>query len=324
LRGTSLNKVLQGAVLGILSFGGFETATIFGQEARNPMREIPLAMIASVVFAGVLWTVAGYTLFLGFQGSGFNLAHSSQPLHDLAKIAHIGWFSYIIDFSISITLYSSMIAVFNSISRLMFTGAREGLGPRYWSRLHPQRQTPSAAINTIGGVFTVAIVGIIVSQAPPFEMFDDFGDLSGVGYIALYAVICVGSVAFFARRRNAGVLHIALAGGSVVALGYVFYSNVVPWPPFPDDLSLGIAIAVIVGSALWWVVLRARSPRRLAGIGSTTVTAGEDLTADAREELRPLLGADGPRGESDRPPSGRPVETRGGYAATGTPQRNRR
>jgi amino acid transporter len=261
-------------VLGVLAFGGFESATVFGREARDPRRAIPLAMSGSVLLAGILWIVASYILYLGFQGSGYDLATSEQPLHDLAAIAGIPWFSYVIDFSISITLLSSIIAILNAISRLMLTAAHEGMAPRSWARLHPRYRTPSYALNVLVIIGVVVLVAVVVSDIGAFQIFGYFGELDGLAYLTVYFLICVGSLVFLHRRRELRAVHVGAAVVAAGGLAYVFYGNVVPWPDWPDNLLLSLAIAVIVGSMLAYAALRLLRPRSLDQVGST-LDAGE-------------------------------------------------
>jgi amino acid transporter len=269
LEGTSAHDILHAAVLAVLAFGGFESASVFGREARNPRRAIPLAMTASVLFAGVLWIFSGYTLYLGFQGSGYDLAQSEQPLHDLAAIAGMPWFSYVVDLAISTTLLTSAIAIFNGVSRLMLTAADEGLAPASWRSLHPRYQTPARALNVLAACGAAVVAGVIVSGIGAFDIFGDLGDLDGFAYLTLYALVCVGSIAFLRRRGALRAWRVGAALAAAGGLGYVFVSNVVPWPAWPENLLLAIALGVIGLSLLGYALLRALRPTVLRRAGST-------------------------------------------------------
>jgi amino acid transporter len=269
LEGTSAHAILQAAVLAVLAFGGFESASVFGREARNPRRAIPVAMTASVLFAGVLWIFSGYTLYLGFQGSGYDLAHSDQPLHDLAAIAGIPWFSYVVDLAISTTLLTSAIAIFNGVSRLMLTAAHEGLAPADWRHLHPRYQTPDRALNVLAACGGAVLAGVIISGIGPFAIFGDLGDLDGFAYLTLYSLVCLGSIAFLRRRGALRTRRVVVALLSAGGLVYVFYSNVVPWPAWPENLLLAIALGVIGLSLAGFVLLRTLRPDLLRRAGST-------------------------------------------------------
>ena len=85
--GKSLHGIILGMVFFVLAFGGFESATSLGIEAREARRTIPFALIGSVV-VGLFLTVNAYVQVLGFQGTGQQLASQSSPLNTLADV---GW-----------------------------------------------------------------------------------------------------------------------------------------------------------------------------------------------------------------------------------------
>ncbi len=225
LRHSSLNMVLDGFVLAVLAFAGFETATVLGREARDPRRTIPVALIVTVILAGVFWTFCGYVMYLGFEHSHLSLAKSTAPLGDLATIAHVGWIRTPIDITVSLTLFGSLIALFNGLSRILFTMARDGLAPQPLLRVHARWETPWLANVVVAAVWGVTVVAIVIAQINPFTIVNDFGDVNGYAYMVIYAMLAIGALVFLRRQ---GVLHKfdALAAViSIVVLAYVFYEN---------------------------------------------------------------------------------------------------
>jgi amino acid transporter len=281
LQGASAHGILQAAVFGVLAFGGFESATVFGREARNPRRAIPVAMMSSVVASGLLWIFASYVLYLGFQGSGIDLAKSQEPLHDLSTIAGITWFGDVIDFVISITLLSSMIAVLNGVSRLMLTASQEGIAPPSWSTLHPKYRTPSTALNVLAGFGVLVLAVVVISDVAPFKAFSDFGDLDGLAYLSVYMLMCLGAVMFLRRRHELRAWHVVVAVLTGGGLGYVFYSNVIPIPSPPDDVINALALVVILLSIVGYFAVRRWRPAMLDKVGSTV--QAEPLPPDPAE-----------------------------------------
>jgi amino acid transporter len=269
LQGSDLHLVLLGIVLAVLSFGGFESATVLGREARNPLQAIPRAMIATVVFAGIFWTFAGYTLYLGFEGTGVNLATSSEPLLDLANVAGVPWFRYLLDVSVSLTLFASLIASFNGVARMLATIAREGLAPRFLARHHPTRGTPTAAIYTIGAAWLVTVIIVVAINAAPLDVVDLLGDFAGYAYSVVYALICIAALVYLRRKRELTVGSALAAVVPVITLAYVLYNSVVPFPAWPDNVPLIGSIIGFAGMLVGYVVLRVRSPEVLARVGSS-------------------------------------------------------
>jgi amino acid transporter len=84
LRGASVSGMRLGMVLALFSFVGFESATALGEEARNPLKTIPRAVLQSAIGLGFLFVVCAYTEVLGFRGLQENLGQSPAPFHTLA------------------------------------------------------------------------------------------------------------------------------------------------------------------------------------------------------------------------------------------------
>jgi amino acid transporter len=80
LHGATWSSLALGAVLAIFSLLGFESATSLGEEAKDPLRTIPRAVMASVVIAGLFFVIAMYAEVLGLRGA-------ATPLDKLATAA---------------------------------------------------------------------------------------------------------------------------------------------------------------------------------------------------------------------------------------------
>jgi amino acid transporter len=225
LRHSSLNLVLDGFVLAVLAFAGFETATVLGRETANPRRTIPVALIVTVVIAGIFWTFCGYTIYLGFEHSHLDLATSTAPLGDLATLAQVGWLRTPIDVTVSLTLFGSLIALFNGLSRVLFTMARDGLAPRSLLKVHPRWGTPWMANVAIAAVWAITVTVVVIARVNPFTIVNDFGDVNGYAYMVIYATLAIGALAFLRRRRALRAFDVVAAVVSVVVLAYVFYEN---------------------------------------------------------------------------------------------------
>ncbi len=78
-------------VIAIFSLVGFECATAFGEEAKDPLMTIPRAVIVSLLLTGVFFVLVSYTEVLGFIGSKTTLDKADAPLNMLADMMNVGW-----------------------------------------------------------------------------------------------------------------------------------------------------------------------------------------------------------------------------------------
>ena len=282
LENTSFSVIVTAVVLGVGGFGGFESAAIYGQESRRPTRVIPAAMVATVAIGGLVWMFSSYTLFLGFQDSTVSLAKSAAPLGTLAQVAGIGWYGYVIDLSLSVTIGASIIAVFSWVARMMFTMSREGVGPPSWRAVHPRYKTPAKALTFAGVVWFVAVLAMGLGSSTPLATYGaTIGDLSGYPLLLVYGLICVAACVYRWRegKHRSPFILIGLAGAG--AMAYVMRRSLIPWPPLPESIAAGAFLAGTASIVIVYVVLRRRYRRVFAALGNSV----DEDTAEALAEI---------------------------------------
>jgi amino acid transporter len=270
LDGTSSSVIISAVVLGVAGFGGFESAAVYGKEATNPRRVIPIAMVMSAGIAGLIWMFSCYVLFMGFQFADVSLAKSPAPMGTLADVANIGWYSYVVDLSLSFTIGASLIAIFSWVARFMYTMSSEGVAPKAWRRVHPKYQTPTTALTHAGIVWLVLIIGMTIISDNPLATFGDFiGDLSGYPLLLVYALVAAGAFVYQWRRGRRVSLGTIAGVLGVGGMAFVLYENFVPFPGWPTNLVIGLFLGTTVGTTIAYVVLRRRRSSVLAAIGSS-------------------------------------------------------
>jgi amino acid transporter len=298
LHGVTLNDVLLGGVLTVYAFSGFESATTLGQESRNPRRAIPFAVIGSVAIAGLFFIFVSYTIFLGFTGSKLSLATSSNPLSDVAVIANVAWYRYIVGLGVIVSMFSVIIAVYNGGSRYFFTLSRERLVPPVFMRLSGHK-TPVVGILFLALVNVVTVVVVVAGNFSPLNAFDYVSSLSGYGSSFMYIFFAV-AVGFFCvaklrtlSPRNLGVVAACAVGAGGVA--YVLENSFSPFPTFPLSVYLLIFCAVVAVAAVSLAIVAIKAPQILKRVGAS-VAADTELMAT-------------PRGVETSPSGGAKVET---------------
>ncbi len=270
LSGVSTTVIISAVVLAFAGFGGFESAAVYGKEARDPRRVIPIAMVLSSLIAGVVWMFSGYTLYLGFQYATVSLDKSPAPMGTLADVAGIGWYSYVVDLSLSFTIGASLIAIFSWVARFMYTMSSEGVAPAAWRRIHPRYQTPTIALTHAGLFWLVLVVGMTIISDNPLATFGDFlGDLSGYPLLLVYGLVAAGAAVHQWRLGKRASLGVVAGVLGVAGMVFVLYENFVPFPGWPTNLVIALFLGVTAGTVITYAVLRRRRPDALAGIGSS-------------------------------------------------------
>jgi amino acid transporter len=236
-----------GMLFGVLAFVGFETAANLGEETNDPGRNIPRAIILSIVVAAVLFLIAGYAQAVGFGLDAKAWGASTAPLFELGAPGAFG--SRNIDRLLQLVVILDMCAVgigaSVATSRGIFALARDRKLPRAFASVSARYGTPVAAtlLTVASVVVTVLVVrfshGLLALGGGP-EWFPMFVWLAGFGSLALaavYALVAVGGLRGLWAVENRTILLIAGILGLVVSLGAIFGSvykttsptNRIPW-----------------------------------------------------------------------------------------------
>ncbi len=135
--------ILGGAVLAFYAFLGFETSANVAEEAVDPRRNYPRALLGALVIAGIVYLVLGLAVAMVVPLDV--LSESSAPLLEVVRVAPFAFPEWL--FSLIALLAVSNGALLFSIaaSRLLFGMSREGLLPPVFGALLPGRRTPPVA-----------------------------------------------------------------------------------------------------------------------------------------------------------------------------------
>jgi class 3 adenylate cyclase len=104
----------------IFSLVGFECATAFGEEAKDPLETIPRAVIWSLIISGVFFVVITYAMIIGTRGYSSPLDRIDAPLNVMAEMAHVG----LLQIPLSLGAMVSFFALCLSCQRVSELGKR--------------------------------------------------------------------------------------------------------------------------------------------------------------------------------------------------------
>jgi amino acid transporter len=253
LQGGSFAGLGLGAVIAIFSLVGFESATSLGEEARDPLRTIPNAVIASVLVSGAFFVLCAYAEVLGARGLPTSLDKIATPLDVLSDAIHAPLLKVAIDAFALLSSFSIALAALNAGSRVIYTMSREGLLPAQLGRSNPAFKTPDAALAVFAGITLVVACGMLFAGLSPSDTFNDTATLGSFGFVAIYAFVALGAPFYLKRLGVLKARHVVLA---VVTLGLLLVpavGSVFPVPPPPANFFpyAFLAYMAIGAAALW-------------------------------------------------------------------------
>ena len=181
--------VMSGAAIVFFAFIGFDAVSTTAEETRNPQRDLPIGMMASLVIctllyvlmSGVLTGIKKYTAYLG-DSAAVATAFASKP-----------WAQALISAGALAGLTSVLLVFQLGQPRIFMAMARDGLLPRYFSRIHPRFRTPH---------ITTIWTGIVVGGVAMFTDIGSLADLTNIGTLFAFILVCCGVIVL--RRKEPG------------------------------------------------------------------------------------------------------------------------
>ena len=274
LTGVGKASIGLGIATAIFSFVGFESATAFGDEARDPLRTIPRAVVLSVIIAGAFFILAMYAEILGLRGSKPPLDQLSAPLPTLADLLNVGYLKVPITIGAIFSSFSVALACVNTGARVLLPMAQGGLLPSSLAAIQPRFKTPYVALIAIVLVMFAIGVSMYAGHVAPIDIFNYCGTLSSLSFIAVYLMIAIAAPRFLARNGEGSRLHTVV---SVITCTFLIGTAVTlfyPVPPPPTNVFPYLFIAYLAIGLLLFAFSRRR----------TNIPAPDVVAAEAAPE----------------------------------------
>jgi amino acid transporter len=252
LKGNSLSTLGLGVVVAIFSLVGFEAATAFGEEAKNPLKTIPRAVIVSLVLTGVFFVFITYVEVLGLRGANPPLDKLTAPLSTLATIMHLDVLQIPIDLGALLSFFSLALSCMNAGARVVYQMGRQGFFHKATGTTHATNETPHVAI-TVYALLEFAIPTFILQfkGLAVTDVFNDAGTFGAFGFLGSYIFVSLAAPMYLKKIGELRPADIALSVGALVLLLVPVVGSVYPVPAPPVNLFPYIfALYILIGLAV--------------------------------------------------------------------------
>ncbi len=259
LQGASFSGISLGVVVAIFSLVGFECATAFGEEARNPLQTIPRAVIVSLLLTGVFFVIVTYSEVLGFAGYKTTLDKIDAPLNVLSDMMKVGWLKAPISAGAMLSFYSLALSCMNSGARILYPMGKLGVFHRSLGNSHDENETPHVAVTVMATlIFLSPVILTGVFKLEILDAFNDAGTFGAFGFLGAYFLISLAAPAYLKRRGILRGRDIALSAASVVLLLVPAVGSVYPVPSWPVNIFPYIFLGYLATGLAWFMILRRR------------------------------------------------------------------
>jgi APA family basic amino acid/polyamine antiporter len=227
--------VMSGAAIVFFAFIGFDAVSTTAEETRNPQRDMPIGMIASlaictllyVLMSGVLTGILKYTTYLG-DSAAVATAFASKP-----------WAQALVSAGALAGMTSVLLVFQLGQPRIFMAMARDGLLPHYFARLHAKYRTP---------YITTIWTGVVVGGVAAFTDIGSLADLTNIGTLFAFCLVCIGVIILRktdpTRHRPFRVPLVPLLPilGVIMCLALMLSLPILTWLRFVGWLIIGMVI----------------------------------------------------------------------------------
>jgi basic amino acid/polyamine antiporter, APA family len=166
------------------SYIGFDAASTAGEEAKNPRRDLPLAIVFSLAIVTVVYVAVALAAVGAMPWRQFDPESTEASLALIAdRATGATWPGLIISFGAVVAIASVVLTVLYGQTRILFAMARDGLIPKIFEKVDPRRQVPVA--NTL-------IVAAFVSVLAGFIPLGQLAEATSIGTLFAFAIVNVG------------------------------------------------------------------------------------------------------------------------------------
>jgi amino acid transporter len=294
----NITPALQGMVFCILAFVGFEGAAPLGEEAREPRRTIPRAVILACLLIGLFYIFCYYAaaVFFGpanMTGTNFITANDGNPWGGMAEQVLPGIGSLLVTFAIVNSSLANANAGANASTRVIFSLGRSRLLPGALSAVHPIHRTPVNAVHVQGivGLVLAVVLSLLFNGGAADGALTTYffiGYILGLAFAAMYIAVNAAAIGYFAfgdGRADFNFLKHAIVpilGIVVMLVGFVSALGGLTIPilnvkldplaePFnhaPQILTAWVMVGVVL-----YFFLRMRNPQATSEIGAAVAEA---------------------------------------------------
>lgn len=255
----------------LFAFFGFESSITISEETRNPRRNVPIALICSVVITGIYFAITTYAIIVGYGASHIQEFISSQsPISDLAN-RYLGHnYEIAIDLAGISSLIAVLIAAHTANFRVLFAMGREGALPKSLAKLS-KHHTPTNSVITYSAFSIVVTLIAGLAWGPGVSgAYGNLGFWASLGVMPVYLMVCI---ALWRFTRQSGMFS-WFKHGVIPFVTLIFYifpiiTSLYPYPGMPLAIMPWLTLLfAAVGFGIIYTMGR-RDPHRLDKIGKT-------------------------------------------------------
>jgi amino acid transporter len=188
--GVAAGAIGVGIFFAFWSWVGFEMAPNYGEESRDPKRNVPRALYISVIGLGIFYILTSWAPFAGYSSvsAAAKVAQHNAAMYYIGPANAIAgrWVGSLLSFLIITGSFACGMAFHNTTARYAYSLGREGLLPKQLGKTHPRWHSPHIASIVQSVIAAIIVIG--------FALFTGSNDPASQAYLQLYGLMAVMGV----------------------------------------------------------------------------------------------------------------------------------
>ncbi|MFL5613674.1 MAG: amino acid permease [Gemmatimonadaceae bacterium] len=233
--------IVRAAGVVFFAYIGFDAVSTAAQEAKNPQRDMPIGILASLGICTVLYILMGLVMT--------GMAHYTElnvPQPVFVAIQQAGpalrWLGFFVNIGAIAGLASVVLVMLMGQPRIFFSMSRDGLLPAVFGKVHPKYQTPYV---------TTIVTGVVAAAVAGFFPIGLLGELVSIGTLLAFVIVCFGVMVLRYKRPNIPrpfrtplVPVVPILG--ILICGYMMYG-------LPNDTWIRLVVWMALGLIIYFL-----------------------------------------------------------------------
>jgi basic amino acid/polyamine antiporter, APA family len=247
--------ILTGAGVVFFAYIGFDAVSVAAQEARNPQKDMPTGILASLAICTLLYIVVALVLTGIVPYTSLNVP---DPIAVGIDATGLSWLKPLVKLGAIAGLSSVILVMVMAQPRIFYAMARDGLLPPVFKKIHPTFKTPH---------ITTIVTGLAVAITAGLFPIGLLGHMVSIGTLLAFAIVCMGVLVLRYKQphldrpfRVPGMPVVPILGA--LFCFWLMYS-------LPGETWLRLAIWLVIGLAIYFLY-GANAAQRARAAGTTT------------------------------------------------------
>ena len=186
-----MSGVIHGATIGFFAYLGFDCVSSSAAEVKNPKRNMPLGIIGTLGIVTLLYMGVAIVLTGMVKYTRLDVAN---PVSYALQLVHQNWLAELLSIGALIGMFTMMVAMIYSSSRLIYAIGRDGLLPAFLGKLDKKSHSPQVA---------PWIVAVIIATMGGLVSLDQLTSLVNIGTLFAFTLVSFGIIPL-RRRKDIG------------------------------------------------------------------------------------------------------------------------